>query len=349
MSTDSDPSFVPDDLQGDRLIVDNTQMSPTIGKIAGALAKAQGAFGHLAKASSAKIKTRGDGPDYAYTYATLADSIDAIREGLATNGIAVVQTPWHSQGIVTISTLLAHESGEWMSSTLEMYAGEGGKPQSVGSAITYARRYALQAMVGIAPDDDDGGEAQKSATERPRQYEQNRNTQYSGQQQQQHQTARRPNSQEVSNKLRKEGAQILRNILDQLERRDGVKPDWMVVAANASGVRPWPECPSDDDMRAKNKGLASMTLEQLLPVPYREEEPDPNTADSEDALTDARNRMFKAHIARFRRQPSGPTGEARLARASGLDSWPSSPTVSDYLAAAEGLDKLTNDELEGKS
>lgn len=130
--------------------------SPSIGKIAGAIAKAQAILRHPGK--DAEVDTGR----FKYSYATLADSITAIRDAFASNGIAVIQSPANSRGTVRVTTLLAHESGEWMASEIEMSAGKGA-PQDVGSAITYARRYALQAMAGIAPDDDDGAAAHKAS------------------------------------------------------------------------------------------------------------------------------------------------------------------------------------------
>lgn len=134
--------------------------SETIGKIADALAKAQATADKLAKTSTAQAG------QYSYTYATLADSIAAVREAFSANGIAIVQGAGLVDGVVEVTTTLAHSSGEWMSSVMSMPTGR--KPQEVGSAITYARRYALQAMCGIAPDDDDGAAAQRAEPPPPK-------------------------------------------------------------------------------------------------------------------------------------------------------------------------------------
>lgn len=95
-------------------------------------------------------------------YADLAAVWDACREALTAHGLAVVQAPETGEGLVRVTTRLVHASGQWMESTLALpwSAGKGTTDaQAIGSAITYARRYALSAMVGIAPDDDDDGQA----------------------------------------------------------------------------------------------------------------------------------------------------------------------------------------------
>lgn len=121
--------------------------SPTLGALAKALATAQG------KLEGAKKTAQN--PHLKNKYATLADVWDACRAQLSAVGLAVVQTMLPSgERSVVVRTLLVHESGEWIASTLTMPVS---KPdaQGYGSAITYARRYALAAMVGVTPDDDD--------------------------------------------------------------------------------------------------------------------------------------------------------------------------------------------------
>lgn len=109
-------------------------------------------------------------PMHKKSYADLASVWDACREPLTANGFAVVQEVNFDSPFVKVTTRLMHASGEQLASTLCMPAGvmeKGGAlgdrvtPQSIGSAITYARRYALAAMVGVAPveDDDDGERA----------------------------------------------------------------------------------------------------------------------------------------------------------------------------------------------
>jgi hypothetical protein len=130
------------------------ETSPDIGALAVALAKAQAAMGGAKKDALNDAFKRGG---KALPYATLESVIDAIKAPLADNGIAFVQAPGEmANGRLSITTFLVHgASGGWMKSTLTIPV-VAQTPQAVGSAITYARRYSLMAMLGIAAEDDDG-------------------------------------------------------------------------------------------------------------------------------------------------------------------------------------------------
>lgn len=129
----------------------NTDMSAEINEIAAALAKAQGKI-----EGAMKDKTN---PHFRSSYADLASVWDACREQLSSNGLALVQTTdGNDPDRVTVVTTLLHTSGQWMRGRLTMRPTKA-DPQGVGSVITYARRYALAAMVGVAPEDDDGNAA----------------------------------------------------------------------------------------------------------------------------------------------------------------------------------------------
>ena len=129
-----------------------TENSLDIGKLAGALAKAQGGITGALKDSA--------NPFFKSKYADLAACWDACRKPLSENGLAVIQTTEIRGEFVSIVTLLAHESGEWIRSRLPMKPKDF-SPQAVGSTMTYARRYALAAMVGLAQVDDDAEAAQQ--------------------------------------------------------------------------------------------------------------------------------------------------------------------------------------------
>lgn len=90
---------------------------------------------------------------YSYKYADLVNVWDAIRGGLADNGLSIIQSPSTWQGEQTLTTLLAHESGQWVEDNMSLKVVQD-TPQGQGSAITYARRYALSAMLGLVADDD---------------------------------------------------------------------------------------------------------------------------------------------------------------------------------------------------
>ena len=121
-------------------------MSDSVAALAAALAKAQGMMSHASKDAN--------NPHFKSRYADLAAVWSAVREPLSVNGLSVVQTVAQGDGTVGVRSLLLHASGEWISSLLEMPVAQK-TPQGYGSALTYARRYALAALVGIAQDDDD--------------------------------------------------------------------------------------------------------------------------------------------------------------------------------------------------
>jgi len=129
------------------------ETSESINELSAALAKAQGAFkGAIKDTANDFFKAK---------YADLSSVWEACRKPLSENGLAVIQTtginpeqPDH----VMIETRLCHSSGQWVSGKIVMKPTKT-DPQGIGSCITYARRYALSAMVGIAPEDDDGNAA----------------------------------------------------------------------------------------------------------------------------------------------------------------------------------------------
>lgn len=123
--------------------------SDSISAIAAALAKAQGEIQFASKDR--------ENPHFKSSYADLASVWDACRQPLAKQGLSVAQGVDANETGVTVTTLLLHSSGEWLESSLTMKADRQG-PQAVGSIVTYARRYSLAAMVGVAPADDDDGE-----------------------------------------------------------------------------------------------------------------------------------------------------------------------------------------------
>lgn len=127
-----------------------SEQSEQINELAGALAKAQGKItGALKDSSNPFFKSR---------YADLASVWDACRGPLSDNGLAVVQLTESDDAGVYVSTTLAHSSGQWMRSRLRL-SPKDTTPQGMGSAITYGRRYALAAIVGVAQVDDDGNAA----------------------------------------------------------------------------------------------------------------------------------------------------------------------------------------------
>ena len=132
--------------------------SESIGAIASALAKAQGELTNPEKLLIATIRSPFDREgDRTFRYASLASGLDIVRKTLGQHEIATVQSTAIDQatGQIQLTTLLAHSSGEWISSDWPVCAtSEIAIPHRMGAALSYARRYALFALVGIAGEDD---------------------------------------------------------------------------------------------------------------------------------------------------------------------------------------------------
>src|ERR1700704_4828139 len=132
--------------------------SETIGAIAAALAKAQAELTNPEKSLVATI--RGRDPREAertFRYAPLSSGLEIVRKSLGQHEIATIQTTGIDRevGLIRLTTVLAHSSGEWMSSDWPVCPiGDASAPQRMGAALTYARRYALFTLVGIAGEDD---------------------------------------------------------------------------------------------------------------------------------------------------------------------------------------------------
>ncbi len=127
--------------------------SLSFGDIAEALAQAREEF--------KPVKKDRTNPFYKSKYADLEGVIAATAPALAKQGIVVIQSPSTTERTVMVTTLLAHSSGQWFESDLTLPADQDNKfnAQTVGSAITYTRRYALLGMLNVSAEDDDDGNA----------------------------------------------------------------------------------------------------------------------------------------------------------------------------------------------
>lgn len=143
--------------------------SSDITKLAAALSKAQAEISVAVKDST--------NPHFRHDYADLASVWAAIRGPLTKHGLSVVQEPGTypapdgEQLIVVVTTTLLHESGQYIRSSLGVPVALNATGQVIGSATTYARRYSLMAVVGVAPADDDGNAASgkgEKAKEKPK-------------------------------------------------------------------------------------------------------------------------------------------------------------------------------------
>ena len=132
--------------------------SESIGTIAAALAKAQGELVNPEKSLVATIQSSGPGAaERSFRYAPLSSGLDIVRKTLSQHEIATVQTTAVDQaaGMINLTTVLAHASGEWIASDWPVCAiADTATPHRMGAALTYARRYALFTLVGIAGEDD---------------------------------------------------------------------------------------------------------------------------------------------------------------------------------------------------
>jgi hypothetical protein len=142
----------------------NTQ-SDNIADLAASLAKAQSEMGAVHKDQ--------DNPYFRSKFAGLSTVWEAVKPALTKNGLSIVQMPGSDERGYFVQTQLLHSSGQWIRSTTYMKPAKE-DPQGIGSLISYARRYALQAMVMACPDDDDGEAAMgrnspQKPTEAPKQ------------------------------------------------------------------------------------------------------------------------------------------------------------------------------------
>ena len=124
--------------------------SESINELSAALAKAQGAMGN-----APFNKTN---PHFKSKYADLASVRDAVTPHLAANGLSLVQTTMPGNGSMLVVTSLLHSSGQWLSSEYPII-NDVMKPQAMGSALTYARRYSISCICGIASEEDDDANA----------------------------------------------------------------------------------------------------------------------------------------------------------------------------------------------
>lgn len=125
------------------------------GEVIGAFAGALGELVDVAKSHTA------DAGKYSYRYADLAAVLDVVRPVLHRRGLGITQHVTSHDGAVQVTTSVLHTSGQWLTFAPFTMRVAGNDPQSVGSALTYARRYALLAVCNLATEDDDGAAASR--------------------------------------------------------------------------------------------------------------------------------------------------------------------------------------------
>ena len=132
--------------------------SEQINELAAALAKAQGAFCNPPRNREVKVRTKL-GDTYSFTYATLDAIMDMVRGPLAANGLCLLHSLNTDNEGTVCETRLLHASGQWIATWFPVLVAAEANAQVWGAAITYARRYGLCALLSIAADEDDDGNA----------------------------------------------------------------------------------------------------------------------------------------------------------------------------------------------
>lgn len=136
------------------------KMSESIAKLSQALAKFN--------AKVVKVEKDGTNPFLKNKYATLDNIVDAVRPLLAEHGLSIVQVPTDAEsGSIAMTTILLHESGEWLESGTLIMKPVKQTPQEIGSVLTYARRYQLSAFLSLNTGEDDDGNSSSGVTDKP--------------------------------------------------------------------------------------------------------------------------------------------------------------------------------------
>ena len=163
MTTTPDTGQAQEEPEVQQQVVASTgiEFSPTLANIAKALIVAQGNMDAVFKDST--------NPHFRSKYADLPSCVNATKPALQAAGIALIQAATSSPdaSVIFVETMFLHESGEWVRSRLGLRPVKS-DPQGAGSALTYGRRYTLLAMCGVAPEDDDDGNAASRSPRTPR-------------------------------------------------------------------------------------------------------------------------------------------------------------------------------------
>lgn len=137
--------------------------SEDCGKLFGAMAAAQAVMG--------RADRDGKNPHYRSRYATLTSVIEAVRPVLAEHKLCIMQHPHGSAptqaGIVKLTTVIGHESGQWVRSVSSVPIGKRNDSHAFGSCVSYLRRYSLASVACLVQDDDDGNHASHVQRQRP--------------------------------------------------------------------------------------------------------------------------------------------------------------------------------------
>jgi hypothetical protein len=253
------------------------QCSAQIDKLIPALIAARRAFPPITKAQTALIKSEKG--EYSYNYADLNDVFTAVQPGLLANDVLLVLAP--SMGIgpdakmvtIQVECWLFHASGQWMRNTLALPSVQTGRMnavQAIGSIITYATRYNVQSILGIATEDDDAGKAGSEGLQGGGQRQQ---SQGGGQQQRPPQQQSRPEPQ-----VPEENKSLMGAIQVALNEHEGKvalfnpdeKNNWLARMQKARHEAPGLQAiykVVNNDMQARRKKLRDAAAQPPIPAP----------------------------------------------------------------------------------
>lgn len=232
--------------------VGSLTMSPTIGTLAGAMLHAQSTVAPVVKDKKADLGAAGK-----YRYATLHTLLESVIAAFSAQKIAVIQGADLVVDGVRVTTLLAHECGEWIASSLTMSFGDA-RPQTIGSAITYARRYSLQALCGVAAEDDDDGAAAQASAGSGRRPADTLAAKIASQGAAKVAKPTPPRRPAESDELKALSVD-LRNVANLVAASEsGEVPHWRDLVERASGIRPWPEHPTEAQIFKARSGLDNL-------------------------------------------------------------------------------------------
>lgn len=199
------------------------RMSEGIGEIAKALVSFQGNVQTLKKSNVVR------GKKYSYKYISLDEIIEAVRRPLAEQGLAFFQSVVSEGDRIGVRTLLMHSSGEFIESDVLFLPGMNANAQDAGGAITYAKRYALTAALGLAADDDDDAQ---QVTQQQREQQQGHQYPSRHHHQPQQQQPERSAAFQVDNKITDKQMKALKTSLNMQAKKNGEDMEriWQIAA-----------------------------------------------------------------------------------------------------------------------
>lgn len=193
-----------------------------------------------------KIAKDAANPFFKNNYATLDTIIDAIRPILNKNGLSIMQFPTSDGELVYVTTYLLHESGEFMESDPLAMKPVKNDPQAIGSAITYARRYSLQAFLNLNTGEDDDGNI---ASQKPEQMKETQNKS---------KDKPKPNNNNSGVKISQKQLKLLNTLISRMEKEKDIERETVIKT-----LKQKPEIGEFESLTELKVGQASKSIEVL--------------------------------------------------------------------------------------